>query len=220
MLDVAVHKVVGVEPIETGLFFLLLERNGMEFDPGDCVALHTDAGRSRPYSIASGREGETLRFVIREMEGGEVSPWLACRKPGAEVGVSPPFGWFRPGQHADGGASVFIATGTGIAPFLAYRESFPLQPPAALLFGARTFKGAAGLDGFEGWCRLQLALSRERHPAGHHGRVTDLLDEIAMPPDTHYYLCGLESMIRDVGDRLQARGVDLLHIHREVFFHG
>ena len=220
MLDVAEHMVLGIEPIDSGLFFLTLERDGMEFDAGDCVALYTDAGTSRPYSIASGANSSTLRFLIREMDGGEVSPWLARRRQGDRIGVSPPFGWFRPGQHAEGGPSVFIATGTGIAPFLAYRETFPQRPPEALLFGARTIKGAAGSGSFADWCPLRLALSREPHPAGHHGRVTDLLEELVMPPDTHYYLCGLESMIRDAGNRLQERGVDLLHIHREVFFHG
>ena len=79
---------------------------------------------------------------------------------------------------------------------------------------------AAGLEQVDGWCDTHLAVSREAVPGHHHGRVTELLDGLAMPPDTHYYLCGLESMARDCSNVLQQRGVDLFNIHREVFFHG
>ena len=94
--SVTPHAVRHVEVIHGELFVLSLERNGLEFAPGDCVALHTDGEESRPYSIASGNREDTLRFLIRKMEGGEVSPWLMSRRPGDIVQVSPPFGWFRP----------------------------------------------------------------------------------------------------------------------------
>ena len=213
------HTVRRVEPIDDGLFVLALERSGLEFTPGDCVALHTPDGVSRPYSIASGNKEDELRFLIRTMPGGEVSPWLAARKPGDRVGVSPPFGWFRPGQHSDGAPSVFIATGTGIAPFLSYRESFPDAPPQALLYGVRTLSAAAGIDRLTGWCDVSLAVSREPHPEHHFGRVTDQIDSLNIPNETRYYLCGLESMVNEVSALLRQKGVDLFHIHREVFFH-
>jgi NAD(P)H-flavin reductase len=220
MADSSTHNVVEVETIDDGLFILTLERNHLAFDPGDCVALHTDNGKSRPYSIASGNGEDELRFLIREMEGGEVSPWLAQRKAGDGVGVSSPFGWFRPGQHADGGPSVFIATGTGLAPFLSYRETFPNQPPTAVLHGVRQQAAAAGLDRMDGWCDTRLAVSREAMHGHHHGHVTELLADLPTAANTHYYLCGLESMVRDCSDRLQQCGVNLFNIHREVFFHG
>jgi hypothetical protein len=107
---VASHAVRHVEVIHGELFVLSLERNGLEFVPGDCVALHTDGGKSRPYSIASGNREDTLRFVIRKMAGGEVSPWLMGRSPGDIVQISPPFGWFRPAQ--DLGDAPFVQTRT------------------------------------------------------------------------------------------------------------
>jgi len=215
----AQHAVRRVEQIDHGLFVLSVERDGLAFTPGDCVALHNNEGQSRPYSIASGNGEDELRFLIREMSGGEVSPWLAARKPGDSVGISPPFGWFRPGQHPEGGESVFIATGTGIAPFLSYRESFPDAPPQTVLYGVRTLRAAVGVDRLTGWYNLYLAISREPHPDHHAGRVTDLIDGLKVASNTRFYLCGLERMVNTVSMQLQAQGVDLLHIHREVFFH-
>jgi len=214
------HTVRHVEVIHGELFVLSLERNGLEFEPGDCVALNTASGQSRPYSIASGNREDTLRFVIRKMAGGEVSPWLMNRKPGDVVEVSPPFGWFRPGQDIADAPFVFIATGTGIAPFLAYRNSFSQKPPVCLLYGIRREADAVGLDRLADWCDLRLAVSREKTPAYHHGRLTGLLDGLSVASGTHYYLCGLESMIAETSSWLEHQGVDLFHIHREVFFHG
>jgi len=211
------HVVHGIEQIDEDLFVLVLERNGLAFTPGDCVALHAEAGISRPYSIASGNQEDSLRFLIRKMEDGVVSPWLVSRKPGDLVTVSPPFGWFRPGQDLAGSPFVFIATGTGIAPFLSYSQSFPENPPTHILWGVRKEVHAVGFDSFG--CKMQLAVSREKTEQHHLGRVTDLLKRLERVPDTHYYVCGLESMITEVSQQLEEQGVDLFNIHREVFFH-
>ena len=68
--EVAEHIVRRIEVIHENLFVLVLDRNGLEFAPGDCVALHTGAGKSHPYSIASGDSEGDLSFVIRKMAGG------------------------------------------------------------------------------------------------------------------------------------------------------
>ncbi len=218
-LDYTNHRIIGVQRINNELFELTLERSGMEFTPGDCVALYTDTDKSRPYSIASGANADTLSFIIREMEGGEVSPWLAARQLGETVRITPPFGWFRPGQDIGDAPFTFIATGTGISPFLSYRDTFE-KPPEHCLYGVRRKADAFGFDRLQNWCPTQLAVSRENPASQHHGRVTDLLDTLPLDHDTHYYCCGLESMVNEVGDWLQNRGIQLMNIHREVFFHG
>lgn len=218
-LDYTEHPVIDVRVVNDDLFELVLDRKGMEFSPGDCAAVYTDEDKSRPYSISSGSHEAELRFAIRKMTGGEVSPWLMARKPGDTVRVTPPFGWFRPGQEIGDAPFVFIATGTGIAPFLAYRETFK-KPPAHCLYGIRRETDALGFSRLWNWCPTLLAVSREATEKHHHGRVTDLLDSLPLATGTHYYCCGLESMINDVGAWLQANGVPLMNIHREVFFHG
>ncbi len=217
-LDFTEHRVVRVDIVNDDLFELAAMRNGLEFVPGDCAAIYTAEGKSRPYSISSGPAEDELRFVIRTMAGGEVSPWLMARKPGDTIRVTPPFGWFRPGQEIGDAPFVFIATGTGIAPFLSYMQTFQ-KPPVQCLYGVRRNADAIGLSNLRNFCPTRLAVSRE--PTNdHHGRVTDLLETLPLAPDVHFYCCGLESMVNEVGDWLQSKGIGLMQIHREVFFRG
>ncbi|MDZ8117854.1 ferredoxin--NADP reductase [Pontiella agarivorans] len=218
-LEYSEHRVAAVNTINDDLFELLVERNGMEFTPGDCVAVYTEHDQSRPYSIASGPGKDLLRFLIREMDGGEVSPWLRNRNPGEAVRITPPFGWFRPGQDIGEHPFVFLATGTGIAPFIAYMETFN-RPPEAVLYGVRRAADAFGFSALQNFCTAtQLAVSREASEH-HHGRLTDLLPDLPRTENMHYYCCGLESMVNDTAAWLQKNGLPLSQIHREVFFHG
>ena len=150
------------------IFEVTFERDNYSFTPGDCVSLFKDEKTLRPYSIASGTEEAELRFIIRRMPGGDVSPWLAERKAGDIVKASPPFGWFRPGQSEENEKSIFIATGTGIAPFIAYMNSFPDKPPVHCLYGVREFSDAVRVDFIRSCCNLQLTASRQEHPECHH----------------------------------------------------
>ena len=200
------------------VFELQLERGDLAFVPGDCLALYTADGRvSRPYSLASGTGEDVLRFVIRRMPGGVLSPYLGERQPGDLVRVSPPFGWFRPGEHDGRRPYVFIATGTGIAPFLAHYRSRPGRLPAACLYGARTASDLVDRAWLAG-LGVTFAVSREPSAGCHHGRVTDLLAQLPITPDTDVYLCGLDAMIDEVTVKLEARGLSLAQIHRECFF--
>lgn len=201
------------------VFELSLEREGLLFSPGDCLALFAADGRvSRPYSIASGTEDDTVRFVVRLMPGGVVSTFLSTRKPGDAVRVSPPFGWFRPGEHAEKRPFVFVATGTGIAPFLAYLRSKPAHLPAACFYGVRQESDLVEPEWLATQANVRIAVSREKPEGYHHGRVTDLLPGLTFAPDTDFYLCGLDAMIDEVTIWLEQRGVDITRIHRECFF--
>ncbi len=217
-LDYTEHEVIATRVINDDLFELVVDRGGMAFIPGDCVAIYTDQDKSRPYSIASGSNEAELRFVIREMDGGEVSPWLKNRAPDDRVKITPPFGWFRPGQDIGDAPFAFIATGTGIAPFLSYLNTFE-KPPVQCLYGVRREADAIGFSALREFCPAQLAVSREKTDH-HHGRLTDLLDALPLDAETHYYSCGLESMVNEVSEWLRNRGVELSRVHREVFFHG
>lgn len=218
-LDYTEHAVQEVRIVNDDLFELVVARNSLEFSPGDCVALYTDDDKSRPYSIASGSNDEELCFAIRKMDGGEVSPWLMARQRGDLIRITPPFGWFRPGQDSDGAPFVFLATGTGIAPFLSYIKTFE-NPPARCLYGVRREADAIGYEELRMQCPTHLAVSREPADGHHQGRITGLLDLLPLDAGTHYYCCGLESMVNDVSAWLQQNGIGLSHIHREVFFHG
>jgi len=212
-------KVQNVEWHSEAIFELQVERNDWTFVPGDCMALYAPDGEtSRPYSIASGTNENLFRFVIRRMPEGEVSSALASLKPGDTVPVSAPFGWFRPGASAGKSPFVFLATGTGIAPFLSYFRSYPESPPALLLYGVRQLADAVDLEWLRALANLKLCVSRETVPDAHRGRITDLLEDVPASGDFQYYLCGLDAMIDEASVWLENQGVEITQIHRECFF--
>ena len=213
------YRVTGLEWFGTDVFEIAFRRDGLAFVPGDCVAVFAADGRtSRPYSIASGTAEDDLRLLIRRMPGGAVSAWLADRKPGDTVLLSPPFGWFRPGDPALEGPHVFVATGTGLAPFVSHLRSRPDAPRSPLLYGISTADDAAHVDWLRERTDLHWCVSREEVDGSHHGRVTDLLESIDPGPHAHWFLCGLDAMIDETTRRLEARGCPITHIHRECFF--
>ncbi|MDT8445196.1 MAG: FAD-binding oxidoreductase, partial [Desulfuromonadales bacterium] len=202
------------------LFELQLERGDIPFEPGACMALFNDNEDSRPYSISAGTQENILRFLIRRVPNGRVSDWLAQRKPGDTVQTSDPFGWFRPGRSAPTGERcVFIATGTGIAPFLSHLRSSPAQPPELCLYGVRQVADTFALDTLKQLRNFRLAVSRDSGHNHFHGRVTGLFEQIPLDEDIHYYLCGLDTMIEETSQWLEASGIDYTHIHREIFFY-
>ncbi|MCD6580333.1 MAG: hypothetical protein J7K90_00905 [Desulfuromusa sp.] len=201
------------------LFELQLERGAVQFEPGACVALFSNSTESRPYSIAAGTGEGILRFLIRRVPNGIVSNWLAQRKPGDKVQASAPFGWFQPGRAVAGTRSVFIATGTGIAPFLSYLCSNSQRPPELCLYGVRRQAEAFNLEELQQLGNFRLALSQEEVNNHFYGRVSGLLEQIPFADDIHYYLCGLDTMIDETSSWLENRGVAYTQIHREIFFY-
>ena len=214
------HRVQELRRHVPDVYELVLERNDLAFEIGDCLALHNEAAaQSRPYSIASGQDEDSLRFVIRRMVGGVVSPHLCELRNGDSVKVNPPFGWFRPGACGENAPFVFIATGTGIAPFLSYLRTPQRPAPVRCLYGVRALHDVVERDWLASQCELGLAISREDSPGVHRGRVTELLSDLPETPDLHVYLCRLDTMIDEVSDWFENRGLHHTQIHREVFFH-
>ena len=213
------HDVIAVRPHTHEICELILDRKDVIFEPGESVVLFGPDHISRPYSIASGVDDAELRFLIRRMANGELSPWLADRGPGDRVVISEPFGAFRPGA-ADGASmqSVFVATGVGIAPFLSYAQSVRYARRPRCLYGVRYLSEAFGLDLLRTRTDLELAISREEAEGHHGGRVTDLLPELPLEGDGHFFLCGYDAMVDEVTYWLHEHGVPRDRIHGEVFF--
>lgn len=205
--------------LSSSVFELQLEKKGIDFTPGDCVSIYDDSGTvSREYSIASGIHDRYLSFLIKSMGDGAITDYLSQRKPGDKVNMSLPYGGFHPGLQNGNHPFIFIATGTGISPFLSYIKSYPHHPPVCMLHGVSTKADALGYKLFRKKCPTYLAISQEKHNRHHHGRVTDLLGTLPLAPNTHFYLCGLDGMIQETSEWLEARDIRQENIHREVFF--
>jgi len=99
----------------------------------------------RTYSVVSldGR-GRVIELLIKRLADGQLSPVLWQLGPGARLHVGPARGLFTwPG--GDTYEHVFVAAGTGIAPFVAMLDE--ARRVGAALFRAGYF-GPFGVDGF------------------------------------------------------------------------
>ncbi len=142
----------------------------------------------RAFSIARRREGES-QFLLEDVGPG--SERLCELRAGDRIWVLAPLGrgFTSPG---DGRRAILVGGGVGIAPLAILQDS--LGEPASVLLGFRDaarVPGAALLDGAQ--------LASDDGSAGHHGRVTDLLEaELARDPHAAVYACGPAGMLEGV----------------------
>lgn len=205
----------------------------LAFTPGQFVSvIDREDGKdvTRAYSIASPRGGNRFALCLNRVEDGIVSPWLFGLKPGDEVEMHEPLGYFtlrHPGHRA-----VFVATGTGIAPFRSMLlDHLPrTEPRITLLFGVRYMEGLLYRDEFEQLekkyqsFRFLPTLTRPTESwKGRTGRVQAHLDEaLALRtseelPTVDVYICGLKEMVDDVRKELKQRGFDRKQIIYEKY---
>src|SRR2546421_4162079 len=110
---------------ETYLIRFTFENEGVfDFEPGQFISLFAEKdGKSisRPYSIASPPESKDyLELCIKVVEGGFMSNYLHHVAPGTKLRSIAPLGTFVLLEPPDYPIrdTVFVATGTGIAPFI------------------------------------------------------------------------------------------------------
>lgn len=217
----AEHRLLTVRWLSPSAYVLRLERGALAFEPGQYVTLGLAGSTARrEYSIYSGCRDPFLEVLIKQVEGGAVSHQLARLAPGAVLECDGPFGYFTiaPARRAE--PLLFIASGTGIAPFHSFACSHP-RLNFRLLHGVRTV--AERYDRAEyPPDRYLPCLSRVAAadaPAGsYRGRVTDYLCEHPVVPGTACYLCGNSEMIFAAFDILKKQGVPGADLFAEVYF--
>jgi len=200
------------------IFEIRLSRYHENFYPGQYISIVSDQPSIyREYSIASGTTEPYFSFLIRQVPGGKITQFLSHLQPQETITTSLPVGNFRPGFAQKNGDFIFIATGTGIAPFVSYLKSYPNRPPRQILYGVRYLTEAIVLPELKKHCPTQLAISREKIAGHHYGHVTDLLDRLSKDSNIHYYLCGLQNMIQEVTSWLKQHGVSTTQIHQDNY---
>ena len=174
--------------------------------PGQFARLHVGEDAWRDYSIARLEDG-ALRLLVSTRTGGAGSRFIERAETGARTVVELPLGRYR--LKETGRRRVFVATGTGLAPFLAmFRHADGLKDDT-LLFGCRrreedlTSLVEAVLPG-----RVVRCVSRETAPGLFHGRVTDALRQADVDlSGADVYLCGSAAMVADCREILDHAGV-------------
>jgi len=201
----------------------------LSFKPGQFLSFHEIIGGKkiiRPYSIASRPTGNRFELCLNLVHEGLFSPRLFAMQPGESTEISSPLGFFvvrNPSKEA-----VFIATGTGIAPFRAMTPGYLANPEAktlTLLLGVRHARTIYYRDEFEKLAREHSnlrfwpTLSRpEADWSGRTGHVqTHVLEAIGDRRDLDVYICGLKAMVDDVRAILKEMGFDRKQIIFEKY---
>lgn len=162
---------------------------------------------TRAYSIASPPDGNHFSLCLNRVQDGFMSNYLCDLQVGAEISGQGPFGNFilRPPLRD----TVFIATGTGIAPYRSmlqwlFADSSRHQDRRLwLLFGSRYEKDLYYHQEF-----LRLANEHKNFTylptlskpgpewTGLHGYVQEHVRSIVGErTDMHAYICGLDKMV-------------------------
>lgn len=209
-------KIIDIAHINDHSFKLRLERNGLEFEPGQHVYLGFEGERaSREYSIYSAKHEDYLDFLVKAVDDGKFSIRLKEQKPGDRISIQGPYGFFTLPEHTENDEFIFIASGTGIAPF----HSIIMSNPGLnyrIIHGIRLMEDAYDFENYKSDKQV-LCISREESQF-YHGRVTDYLAENELSTQAYYYLCGNSAMIEDVQGILEERGINPMHIKTEVYF--
>ena len=211
------HKILAIRNLSTSAYALRLERNGLLFKAGQCFNLGLkNSGVNREYSIYSGENDSYLEFLIKEVKGGAVSPFIRQALEGEEVNLYGPYGSFIIDPKTVNSAQfIFICSGTGIAPFHSFIKSHP-NLKYHLINGIRFLSERYDYDKLD-LTKITTCVSREKWD-GFNGRITSYFHEIAINTENIFYLCGNQKMIEEVYNLLQKNKVSGNKILTEAFF--
>jgi ferredoxin--NADP+ reductase/benzoate/toluate 1,2-dioxygenase reductase subunit len=209
-----VHHVRDLSP---SAYVLRFDRNGLQFQPGQYLAVGLQ-GRldMREYTIYSSPGEDYLEILVKEIAGGLVSRALRQCAPGDLLAVQGPLGFFTIEQ--DAGARdkfLFVASGTGVSPFHCFATSYP-GLDYRLLHGVRSSSELYDRQAFDR-SRFTRCISREAG-GDYHGRVTGYLREHPADPESLCYLCGSCDMIYEAFDILRGQGIPAEQLFAEVYY--
>jgi len=211
------HHVESLRWLDASTFVLRVERKDLSFRAGQCISLGVwNAGVNREYSLYSGEHDPYLELLIKVVKGGTVSTALARLSARDPVYVAGPYSDFVLPKDAERQKLVFVATGTGIAPFHSFVSTRP-DLDYTLIHGVRE-RAQCYERSLYAAERYVPCISRERGDAAFHGRVTDYLKECPLSSASHVYLCGNHAMIEEAFDLLRDQSVPPDNIRSEVFF--
>ena len=196
--------------------YLLRFRRKFEFIAGQVVGLGINQNiEPRLYSIASGEHDEFVDIIYTEKPDGQLTPMLSLLKAGDPILVTKPFGSFT--EEHD--SPIFIATGTGIAPFVSMLKSKKCID-ATLIHGVRSpeyFYFSSFLKDTLGSNYIQCC-SGCQQSTYYSGRVTHFIERQSLDPNKKYYLCGVAEMVVEVRDLLISKGIPFSNIIAEIYF--
>ena len=224
-------EVLGIKDLTDSVrHFKLSVPEEFNFKSGQFISIPiTQEGENlvRSYSIASiPKKKGYIGLCIKGVKG-IGTKFMFNLKKGDKLKLKGPYGIFKIGNLDN--EMVFVATGTGIAPFRSMINELlasGFKKQVTLLTGVKNEEGTLYLDEFN---KLQKEYSNFKHYSifsqpkaktykGDKGWVQDLIKKyISEDFKGDFYLCGLFPMIKGVIDLLEGRGVSKSRIYFERF---
>jgi len=209
-------KVHTLRNVAAGVYVISFHRK-FKFTAGQVIAIDlVQDGQPRLYSIASGENEEYVDILFDEKPDGNLTPFLSKLNSNDTIYVSEPFGTFT----TTGGKAFWIASGTGVAPFVSMARS-GLAVDKILIHGGRLDEKFYFSDVLEslitdGYVRC---CSQQQDTQNYNGRLTVwLMDNQNLPTNCPYYLCGSPEMVVQVRDILIEKGIPFQNIVSETYF--
>jgi ferredoxin--NADP+ reductase len=189
-----------------------------------------DAFLRRAYSIASSsRDRQFLEFYLVEVPSGALTPRLFALKAGDRLWLGPKVtGLFTLDQVPPDQNVIFIATGTGLAPYMSMLRTHLEAGETrryGIIHGARSSRDLGYREELLAMARLAPrfqylpVLTRPEQEVvpwrGHAGRLPDFWKTRILegmwgfqpsPADTHVFLCGNPAMVEAMEALLKAEG--------------
>ncbi|NOX45775.1 MAG: oxidoreductase [Chlorobi bacterium] len=211
------HRVEEVKDLTPSAYIVRFQKNGMQFQAGQNLNLGLKGDtEKRDYSIYSPEQNEFLEVLIKEITTGLVSKKLRRLQEGDELEVDGPFGFFTiSGESRKKNKFLFIASGSGIAPFHSLALSYP-EMDYQLIHGIRNSDEAYERKHYANGKYISCVTADKS--GDFHGRVTDYLKQNPPDKDTLCYLCGNVNMIYDAFDILKEQGLPSSNLFAEVYF--
>jgi len=204
------------EEVSSGIYLMGFMRI-FDFEAGQVIGIAlTENGARRLYSICSGEKEKEVWILYNVIDEGYLTPRLSDLEAGDTIWITEPRGEFTGKDEP----AVWIATGTGIAPFYSMLKS-GRAANKILIHGNRYLEQFHFYDYFTSLMGDQYirCCSAEEDEGVYHGRVTSFLEEYPLPAyGLKYYLCGSAEMVVEVRDILIEKGIPFDRIISEIYF--
>ncbi len=216
-----------LSPTTIGFSVKLAESAALAFLPGQYVNVSVPGtSQTRSYSFSSMPKDGEVEFLVRNIPGGLMSSYLSDKaSPGDALTITGPIGSFY--LRAVERPALFLAGGTGLAPFLAMLEVLQASgstQPVHMIYGVTNDADLVAVEKLQAFAvaipgftfATVVADPASSHPL--KGYVTHHLPEAALHGgNVDIYLCGPPPMVDAVRGFLNEKGVKPASFHFEKF---
>lgn len=222
-------EIIALNQLSSEIYQLKLkasDNTSFEFLPGQYVNIEVPGtSQTRSYSYSSKPGNNDGEFLIKLVPGGLMSTYLKDQAAvGESLNIVTPIGSFylREIQRE----MIFIAGGTGIAPFMAMLEKLKEDKntiPIHLFYGATTGENVVELERLNAFSEIMplklFTCTSDEEVEGHDkGFVTQWINkEILGENEYDIYICGPNMMVEAVKNTLEKEAINHVNFYMEKF---